>query len=132
MSQVNGKLSSRVMNMKFMKFSQPNSDIGDGKPVTDETKKSTVPDNSQWDLNSLQSAGKAKKNKRKVIIKKKRVNVRSGVSITDVKRDSDQVVRGRRVIGEPPENLQAKRPREDTEEDDYDLDKLLKQVKNPR
>lgn len=131
MSQVNGKLSSRVMNMKFMKFSQPETPSNDDKPGYDKAKKSAVPDSSQWDLKSLPDASSTKKNKRKVMVQKKKVNVRSGVSITELKREIEPVVRGRRVVGESPEEAQAKRSREEGEDDDYDLDKIFKQVKTP-
>lgn len=132
MSQVNGKLSSRVMNMKFMKFSEPNGASSEEKSGSEGSKKLVVPDNSQWALKSLPCESEPKKNRRKVLSRKKKVNIRSGVSITEVKRESNEVVRGRRVMGEPPVNEQTKRPREDTEEDDYDLDKIFKQVKTPR
>lgn len=129
MSQPNAKLSSRVMNMKFMKFSQPERPSRDEKRADQEPKQSGVPDNSQWDLKSLP---RPKKLRKKTIVPRKRLNVRSDVSITEVKRETNPIVRGRRTMGEVEDSEATKRSREDAESDDYDLDKILKQVKTPR
>ncbi|QLL31081.1 hypothetical protein HG536_0A08980 [Torulaspora globosa] len=129
MSQANAKLSSRVMNMKFMKFSQPERPNGDDKKPGEEPKQSAVPDNSRWELKSLP---RTKKLRKKTILPRRRMNVRSDVSITDVKRESNPIVRGRRTVGEADHSDSTKRSSEGTEDDDYDLDKILKQVKTPR
>ncbi|QLQ81315.1 hypothetical protein HG537_0F00760 [Torulaspora globosa] len=129
MSQPNAKLSSRVMNMKFMKFSQPERPIGDDKRTEEDAKQSSVPDNSQWELKNLPRTQKLRK---KTILPKRRMNVRSDVSITDVKRETNPIVRGRRTVGEIKDSEATKRSREDADNDDYDLDKILKQVKTPR
>lgn len=120
------------MNMKFMKFSQPQGANGGEKPTDEASQKSAVPDSSKWDLKTLSQPQGVKKPRKKTIVAKRRVNVRSNVSITDVKRESNPIVRGRRTVGEVDNQESSKRPRGDTENDDYDLDKILKQVKSPR
>lgn len=127
MSQVNGKLSSRVMNMKFMKFSQQENAGGDVESLDNGVKKSTIPDNSQWDLKQIPK-DKVKKNNKLISVRRKQKNVRSNVSITDLKRETNEVIRGRRVIAEASDDKESKRKRDESE-DEYDLDKIFKQVK---
>lgn len=118
--------------MKFMKFSQPSSPSDSDKPSDEDSKKSPIPDNSQWDLRSLPTSKSVKKLKKRVIVPKRKANIRSNVSITDVKREVNPIVRGRRTVGEPVDEKSSKRSRSEADNDDYDLDTILKQVKPPR
>lgn len=143
MSQTNGKLSSRVMNMKFMRFTkQENTDDND-VISNEEEKKSISHDNSQWNFTGT---NEDKQHKRRIVLKKKRnVGVsapqRTVVGITELKREDNSIVRGRRIIGEAKkddhddDDKTNKRERGDDkagEDDDYDLDKIFKQVKDEK
>lgn len=141
MSQVNGKLSSRVMNMKFMRFTkQENADDND-VTSNEEEKKSLLHDNSEW---NLRDTNEAKQDKKRVIVLKRTKNLgisapqRSVLGITKLKCE-DSIVRGRRVIGEAKKvdddggSKTNKRERaDDVGDDDYDLDKIFKQVKDEK
>lgn len=143
MSQVNGKLSSRVMNMKFMRFTkQENADDNDVISNKEE-KQSLLHDNSEW---NFRDTNKGKQDKKRGIVLKRTKNLgvsaphRSVVGITELKRE-DSIVRGRRVIGEAKkvdddngDSKANKRERADDagEDDDYDLDKISKQVKDEK
>ncbi|QLG70785.1 hypothetical protein HG535_0A07270 [Zygotorulaspora mrakii] len=133
MSQVNGKLSSRVMNMKFMRFAK---DENDNIPKDAEAKRPQIPDSSQWSFKDNATYPDKQNVKVKKSWKTKAKIIRSNVSMTEIKDCRNPVVRGRRVIGgnDALEENQKKRElpkdNDDDDEDDYDLDRIFKRVKS--
>lgn len=155
MSGVSGKLSSRVMNMKFMRFSKDESESEGSKentPVEDGTSdngKVGYRDSSEWFASEIKDGMESKK-KRITIKKRKPVAIVSqNVSVTNLQKDrstaTSVVGLGRRVFdnsvtkdqstdatGEPPAKGSKKRALDaqnsnDTEDtDDYELDRMFK------
>lgn len=151
--QVSGSLSSRVMNMKFMRFSSDknSSDDNTSGNTAPSSKESTVDstrsfhDNSEWSLDD--ASAKVKKNtktirlniKRKTPIIARQVNS-SILGVTMLQRGQVSV-RGKTLFGGEPvvpiteETNPKKRYLEESEENDgkesknddgYDLDKIFK------
>lgn len=135
-----GELSSRVMNMKFMKFMK-----------TDEEKKEedTAPvlkhDDSRWDMKSIDAS--QSKSSKKLIVRRKQVQapVEQNVSITTMENEGKVVkknaLHGRRVFGVNPNkrpaeeetNVEDKRESEDGyNPEEQDMDTLLKKSKNKK
>lgn len=131
MSQVNGKLSSRVMNMKFMRFAKKEDE---DVPTVEEIKTPQIRDNSQWSFKDNKSSTKTSSVKLRRPQKAKAKVIRNDVSITELKRDINPIIRGRRVRGsdKTEENLKRERSDKEDEDDDYDLDKIFKQMKNDK
>lgn len=113
MSESNGKLSSRVMNMKFMRHTgsaakQPQEEE---KPAQDESK---------WNSST-------KCPRKKVMVRKPKRLVKSNIGITVLKG----VALGRKCFQNDETKKEKEKEKENGEEkdDDYDLDKIFKQVK---
>ncbi|AQZ18216.1 MPP6 (YNR024W) [Zygosaccharomyces parabailii] len=115
MSEPNGKLSSRVMNMKFMRHSTTT----DKQP---QEERKLALDESRWNSST--------KGSRKVImVKKPKHLIKSNVGITQLKG----VPQGRKLF-QSENGKTEKKPNNEKEngcekEDDYDLDQIFKQVK---
>ncbi|CCC67013.1 hypothetical protein NCAS_0A04550 [Naumovozyma castellii] len=152
MSGVSGSLSSRVMNMKFMKFSRNNNNndeenTSDSRESSinnnDETSNKNFRDNSEWKLEPNTTPIKGKK---VIRIKKKNQlrshpNVIQDVGITYIQSNLNNAIMGRQTIRDDKETENekdnkenenenqehTKRPRDDEPEDDYDLDKIFKE-----
>lgn len=148
-AQVTGTLSSRVMNMKFMRFTNSKDSIeSDSSNSSNSTMyvhqklNKNFSDNSEWKLARHQisenSTDETQKVKNVIRIKRNPLVI-SNIGIANVKRETitNNIVRGRRIVGEPPIEA-GKRTAESnydtakTEEDDSyepDMDQLLKQSK---
>ncbi|UCS23810.1 uncharacterized protein HLK63_M10637 [Nakaseomyces glabratus] len=126
-----GELSSRVMNMKFMKFMRP-----EGQDNKDEgTSKHTHLDASKWDLKS--SVNSDSTNKRRVVVKRasKALKIMENVGITSVKTEDDSnkssALHGRRIFGENKNKRVAEEEEENKTEQEpkqeKDMDELFKE-----
>ncbi|CAI4050441.1 Mpp6p SKDI_14G3440 [Saccharomyces kudriavzevii IFO 1802] len=120
---VTGKLSSRVMNMKFMKFGRTDDDESSNSNTpsnansdvesTEQKRKLFGRDNSEWDLNSYndsveENLHKEKKKIKKVVYKKRRHPVISNVGYSEL-RKSEGLVRGRKTFGDSADEINAKK-----------------------
>ncbi|KAL3234346.1 hypothetical protein RNJ44_03108 [Nakaseomyces bracarensis] len=136
-----GELSSRVMNMKFMKFMKT-----DEEKKADETSESNIKDDdSRWDMKSVQNSVTQSK---KLIIRKKPVNVplEQNVSVTTLENEGKEVkknaLHGRRIFGVNPNKRpaeedtnsaeQVKTELEDSYNPEEDMDTLLKKSKDTK
>ncbi|EDO18778.1 hypothetical protein Kpol_1028p53 [Vanderwaltozyma polyspora DSM 70294] len=136
MSEITGKLSNRVMNMKFMKFSKSSTDETESEVVSTAKKFS---DSSEWTLPKHKGTDDdqvQKSSVRKVIRVRRTPIVLSNVGVATIKEDVN-IIRGRRMVGEPPQE-HVKRSSEtaeissEKEDDGYEpcLDQLFKESKN--
>ncbi|CAI4036122.1 hypothetical protein SMKI_14G3410 [Saccharomyces mikatae IFO 1815] len=130
---VTGKLSSRVMNMKFMKFGRTDDDESSNSNTpsntnsdvesTEQKRKLFGRDNSEWDLNNYnddvkQILGKEKKKVKKVIYKKRHHLIVSNVGYSEL-RKSDGVISGRKTFGDDTGDTNSKKRKlEENEQDE--------------
>ncbi|CCF58674.1 hypothetical protein KAFR_0F00770 [Kazachstania africana CBS 2517] len=146
MSNVTGKLSNRVMNMKFMKFSNDDAsttsaDSSRSASVNSRTNNSKFHDNSEWyTTNSTVTNNDPKKKITKKFLKKKPMMnkvVTSNVSFTTLKQgktvaDEDTIHmktlnKGRMVFGDKKRTAEEEKLQEnENDDDDYELDKMFK------
>lgn len=130
---VTGKLSSRVMNMKFMKFGKTDDEessnsntpsiINSDVESTEQREKLFGRDNSAWDLNSYNDdvkeiSGKQKKKMRKVVYKKQPHRIVSNVGYSEL-RKPEGVISGRKTFGGNPSDIGSrKRKLEESEQNE--------------
>ncbi|QHS75924.1 Mpp6p [Saccharomyces paradoxus] len=130
---VTGKLSSRVMNMKFMKFGKTDDEessnsntpsiINSDVESNEQREKLFGRDNSAWDLNSYNDdvkkiSGKQKKKMRKVVYKKRPHLIISNVGYSEL-RKPEGVMNGRKVFGDNPNDIGSrKRKLEESEQNE--------------
>lgn len=161
MSQVSGKLSSRVMNMKFMKFSNDDESSDSTSKASsagpDNIKKHEFFDNSEWSLTKNDDSKEKSRKNIKVRTVKRRVKtstnrqpvISQNIGITTLKKQAviTAGVRGRKVFGskvdsdgkrsindEGNDNDQGNIEQNQTDEDKdgYDLDTIFKQSMRKR
>lgn len=120
---VTGKLSSRVMNMKFMKFmkndddessnSNTTSNANSDTESTEQKRKQFGRDKSEWDLNSCNDdvkgdTGKEKKKVKKLIYKKRPHPIVSNVGYSEL-RKSEGLITGRKTFGSSADEANPKK-----------------------
>ena len=131
---VTGKLSSRVMNMKFMKFGKtddeessnsntPSNINSDVEPIEQKGKLFGL-DDSAWDLNSYKDdlkkiSGKEKKKVNRVVYKKRPNLIISNVGYSEL-RKPEGVISGRKTFGDNSDDIGSRKRKFDEGEQNED------------
>ncbi|CAI4052180.1 hypothetical protein SUVZ_14G3430 [Saccharomyces uvarum] len=120
---VTGKLSSRVMNMKFMKFMKNDDDESSNSNTpsnansdtesTEQKWKQFGRDNSEWDLNSCNDdvkgdSGNEKKKVKKLVYKKRPHLIVSNVGYSEL-RKAEGLITGRKTFGSSADEANPKK-----------------------
>lgn len=153
MSGVQGKLSSRVMNMKFMRFSKdedsetgsrettPSADQRSASVNSDNSKAASgFHDSSEWFAGSASSGASSTKRK-VVVVRKKRAPVTivsDNVSVTQLQQQTQVPSTGRRTFGADKgkkrsadeasaDGSTTAEGQENEDEDGYELDTMFKE-----